>query len=533
MSDDKECHGANNKPYKRYLGSEKNLIDTVDIFSFNALEKARLGELFDTILHGVRVEDAYTYPDIDFKKYPHLKLGYNKTDFSLLHNNDNNAEIKPVLNFDDLEPHNEVTEMLQLWDSAFYFTDVDIDVKAVAEISDSFTELEGLPWPPKNLTVTIPPDRMDYKKEEKEGSSNETERKEENQKHVSDKEENEKDSEKKESDDEKESDEKESEDEKEMGLLDRPVEVTGCRARKQVERLEVSFALPTKDKQIPEGRGQKLGDCPRIEFQIAKHSVADLKPLHRVLFNRQGTANDTKKNIRKFSGFPFQDGSSDFEQKKDKVQKFSIPVLKGICEILDIERSGTKEDIVMRLLQFLVCPKDSGKALPKKKTSGRDKKNASKKKGKGNNKKSKAKDSDEEGDEETAISVDEASDASANEEEEEEPSDSETKKKSKAKSKKAPAKAKTVKKEKPKKEAKGTKRKKDIVIDDSSDSEPAEKKSKLPDDEDIKQLVKTILEEANLHEITMKKVIKQVYDTYPDCDLTDKKSFIKKTIKTV
>ncbi|PRD31281.1 UNVERIFIED_CONTAM: Protein DEK [Trichonephila clavipes] len=52
-------------------------------------------------------------------------------------------------------------------------------------------------------------------------------------------------------------------------------------------------------------------------------------------------------------------------------------------------------------------------------------------------------------------------------------------------------------------------------------------------DDEIKQLVKRILDSANLQEITMKKVIKQVAEAYPDCDLSHKKAFIKTTIKSV
>lgn len=51
-----------------------------------------------------------------------------------------------------------------------------------------------------------------------------------------------------------------------MALLDRPVEVTGCRARKKVERLDVSFSLPKVKQELPEGRGKKLGECPRSNY---------------------------------------------------------------------------------------------------------------------------------------------------------------------------------------------------------------------------------------------------------------------------
>ena len=51
-----------------------------------------------------------------------------------------------------------------------------------------------------------------------------------------------------------------------MGLLERPVVIeSGKREKRKVERLEMSVNTPNDKKQlhIPEGTGEKLGDCPR------------------------------------------------------------------------------------------------------------------------------------------------------------------------------------------------------------------------------------------------------------------------------
>lgn len=52
-------------------------------------------------------------------------------------------------------------------------------------------------------------------------------------------------------------------------------------------------------------------------------------------------------------------------------------------------------------------------------------------------------------------------------------------------------------------------------------------------DEEIKTFIKSILEGANLEEITMKTVRQRVYGNYPDFDLTHKKDFIKSTVRSV
>lgn len=55
----------------------------------------------------------------------------------------------------------------------------------------------------------------------------------------------------------------------------------------------------------------------------------------------------------------------------------------------------------------------------------------------------------------------------------------------------------------------------------------------LLQENDIKEFLKEILEEANLEEITMKTVCKKVYAKYPEHDLSHKKDFIKATVKSV
>lgn len=74
--------------------------------------------------------------------------------------------------------------------------------------------------------------------------------------------------------------------------------------------------------------------------------------------------------------------------------------------------------------------------------------------------------------------------------------------------------------------------------DDEPLKKPPAKKSAAhvdgtPSDEDIKKLLKDILAEANLEEITMKTVCKKVYAHYPNHDLSQRKDFIKQTVKSV
>ncbi|KAM7294307.1 protein DEK isoform X2, partial [Ixodes scapularis] len=111
-----------------------------------------------------------------------------------------------------------------------------------------------------------------------------------------------------------------------LGLLDQPLELSGSRQRKKVERLEVSFQQPAKEKtEVPQGKGTPLGQCPRIENEINKHKADSLKGLHKILFNRAGAPMEIKKNLKKFSGFTFDKDSADYDKKKKALIKYSVP----------------------------------------------------------------------------------------------------------------------------------------------------------------------------------------------------------------
>ncbi|XP_074643483.1 protein DEK-like [Tubulanus polymorphus] len=360
-------------------------------------------------------------------------------------------------------------------------------------------------------------------------------------------------------------DESEEEDELKPGLLERPFVIEGSskRERKKTERLAMTDAFNTpaeKQLEIPEGTGEKIGSMPRVEFFLSKANVDDCKLLHRFFFGRVGQATVVRRNIRKFCGFTFTKGSAEWEKKYAILMKMTRPQLRAMRNILDVECGKAKEDDVANILEFSINPKASGKALPDKSKKGRKSKTKSgskksTKKKAGKKKETKASDSedgeDDEGDEDSdgkqSEDEEENEDATADSEEEkqesEEASESEEEKPKKKKKKAQPKKKKETakkakktpaKKEKPAKEKKPSKKRKAPESDDESDSddEPVAKKKKgPPTNAEIKSAIKKILEGVNFDEVTMKTVCKQVYAKFPDFDLTDRKVFIKSTVK--
>uniref|UniRef100_A0A8P4K799 DEK proto-oncogene n=1 Tax=Dicentrarchus labrax TaxID=13489 RepID=A0A8P4K799_DICLA len=146
--------------------------------------------------------------------------------------------------------------------------------------------------------------------------------------------------------------------------------IEGKRAKKTVERLDFQAPKQKEKLKIGDGTGDKLGDIPRTGYQISKMKLADLKPLHIILFDRPGKMATLKKNLRLFNGFPFDADSEQYAKKREKLLKnshFTNPILRFVCGVLDLEKKGTHSDLVDRIMNFLIAPKNSGKRLPVKK----------------------------------------------------------------------------------------------------------------------------------------------------------------------
>ncbi|KAH9504213.1 hypothetical protein Btru_065322 [Bulinus truncatus] len=352
-----------------------------------------------------------------------------------------------------------------------------------------------------------------------------------------------------------EEEEEESDEELPPGLLEVPLVVEGKREKKKVERLSATMMqsmLEKKKLEIEEGPGTKLGDIPFIEHQINSTKAIDLKPLHRVLYLRMGSNTEIKKNIRLFSGFTHSKESKEHEKRTAIMNKMITAELKSMCMILGLERGGTKSNLIERLEEFLMNPKDKGltvKLKSKSKAGKTKKKGVKRKRTSQSDKKKSLKKADDESLEED--SEEGGSDDNEKSEEEEEEDEEPKKKKAKTDSKKKNTEKATKEKSKENgRKDKGKKSEKKSVKkppqkkadDDLSDSPSSDSDDEViaklsskspPSNEEIKELVKKILDGADLEKVTMKTVVKQVYAKYPSFDLSNKKDFIKDTVREV
>ena len=129
-----------------------------------------------------------------------------------------------------------------------------------------------------------------------------------------------------------------------------PSSTEGKRERKKTERLEFTAADLTQKKlfEIPAGFGTLLAECPVVDHNLQSVKAEDLKVLHKLLFKTPGQLQTIKKNIRKFNGFAFEKNSAEYDKKMLLLLKQVLVDLKRICLVLDLEKSGTKEEVCAR-----------------------------------------------------------------------------------------------------------------------------------------------------------------------------------------
>ncbi|XP_007228935.1 protein DEK isoform X2 [Astyanax mexicanus] len=414
-------------------------------------------------------------------------------------------------------------------------------------------------------------------------------------------------------DDHTKEEEEEDESEKPKSKSIYEVEIMeGKREKKTVQRLDMQVPKPKEKLKIESiGKGDKLGDIPRINHAIGRLKAPMLKPLHKIIYDRPGAVASLRKHLRLFNGFPFEFESDPYNKKRIKMSKIPKVQLKSICQILDIERSGSQAVLADRIMQFLVNPTNSGKPVSlkkkrKKKTAKdtkRENKTASKSKkqqmdpGKSkeivtsssdedddedddedegdtknkdtekssasDSRKQKGDESDSDEEEESVESDDglgdsedeetkskksgnkkkptpkiteDNSDLSASDEDEdnesaEEVAPKKTKKKPSTPKKKPAPKTKKADSSSNRKRKESSKSKAKVESSDEDDQPLIKLIKKPPTNEQLQDKIKDLLKTVNLEEVTMKQICQQVYDLYPDFDLTDRKDVIKDTVK--
>lgn len=329
------------------------------------------------------------------------------------------------------------------------------------------------------------------------------------------------------------------------GILDGPLVVEGKRVRQKVERLTTvtpKVEAPKAEEFAGKGKGTALGELGYANEFISNKPAVELKPLHKLLYLKEGQAAHgviMKRHLRRFNGWWFEKGSADWEKRVAILNRMSVTDVRRLRSNIGVHKAApSKEDEIAQIMEFLNNPegisnekREKAKESSKKRKSTTDVKTPAKKL-----KKDKHDD------------IVDSDDSEENNESGENSEDEEDVKKQVKTPKKTPKKTemkKTPKKEKKKKDKNEEKEKeerkneaeKEEKEDEDVDSDGSDEKKedpandKSPSESVVVKMIKELLKTFDLAEVSMKQMCQAVCDKFPGSDLTERKAFLKEKIK--
>ncbi|KAF8094970.1 hypothetical protein N665_0348s0053 [Sinapis alba] len=119
----------------------------------------------------------------------------------------------------------------------------------------------------------------------------------------------------------------------------------------------------SKPVSVQQGRGTQLKEIPNVAYKLSKRKPDDnLFLLHTILYAKKGKVQTLKRNIGQFSGFVWSEQEEEKQRArtKEKLEKCIKDKLIDFCDVLDIpinKSNVKKEELVVSVLEFLLCPK--------------------------------------------------------------------------------------------------------------------------------------------------------------------------------
>lgn len=136
-----------------------------------------------------------------------------------------------------------------------------------------------------------------------------------------------------------------------------------ARERKSIDRFAASVEKEkVKPFKIEKGAGTSLKDIPNVVFKLSKRKGTDeaLQLLHKLLYGKRMKPHHVKPNILQFSGYVWSNNQDKEKAKvKERLDKYVKESLLQMSDILDLNfprATSKKEDVVVKLLEFLEAP---------------------------------------------------------------------------------------------------------------------------------------------------------------------------------
>ncbi|KAL0789577.1 hypothetical protein Bca101_005823 [Brassica carinata] len=188
------------------------------------------------------------------------------------------------------------------------------------------------------------------------------------------------------------SDDGDSEGEKTEKENESPVTPVTERPKRTIKKVEPhilhtpsSRSSRSKPVSVQQGRGTQLKEIPNVAYKLSKRKPDDnLFLLHTILYGKKGKVQTLKRNIGLFSGFVWSEQEEEKQRArtKEKIEKCIKDKLIDFCDVLDIpinKSNVKKEELVVSVLEFLLCPKATRDVVltdPEKETKKRKKSTA-------------------------------------------------------------------------------------------------------------------------------------------------------------
>eukprot|EP01106_Pelomyxa_sp_JSP_P009425 TRINITY_DN255_c0_g1_i5.p1 TRINITY_DN255_c0_g1~~TRINITY_DN255_c0_g1_i5.p1 ORF type:complete len:430 (+),score=120.69 TRINITY_DN255_c0_g1_i5:155-1444(+) len=142
------------------------------------------------------------------------------------------------------------------------------------------------------------------------------------------------------------------------------------RTKFSVRRYSFGTKLPPEPPTIviKKGKGTKLKHIQAVESEINSRRVRDpaLTTLHRLLFTRATKGVPVKDNLLAFSGVTFDEDENPRERMLRRVVSLHLSVLRDICDLLNVDSAGDRDELADRVVDFLERPRDTGRQPQRK-----------------------------------------------------------------------------------------------------------------------------------------------------------------------
>lgn len=106
---------------------------------------------------------------------------------------------------------------------------------------------------------------------------------------------------------------------------------------------------------------ENLGQIVSIRDKIKSASRPAIQALYKLIFEEEGDRTSRRK-LREFSGFTFQDESNEYQAKFEYSNIFNVGDLTSMCNILGLCYTGTREKLRLRVIHALM---DINSLVPK------------------------------------------------------------------------------------------------------------------------------------------------------------------------